>query len=230
MSGGAGGSDDSQGFAGQFGLTSQNSEGTRHRFKTRQILGEQRTHFAAKIVAVYNRNSITKSCTVDIQPIVKLMDGSGKASSHGTIYGVPVPRNQSGDSVFVNDPQVGDIGHFSVFDRDHSSAQANDWKEANPGSYRRGSASDAVFHGVLPREAQEIKQFFMFTDQGIQAQDRNNNTLNSSSAGWNFNGVKIAQDGTLTAPKNITAGFGTADQVDLQNHAHGTSGPPTPGS
>lgn len=229
----SGGSGTDQNIAGQLGLSDRNHPINEHRLQTEQIMGEQRTHFAGKIVAVHNRNSLTEPCTVDIQPLVKQMDGIGKTSSHGTIYGIPVPRNQSGDSVIVNDPQVGDIAHFSVFDRDHSSSQANDWQEANPGSFRRGMMSDAVMHRVLPRKAQAVKQFIRFDDGdgGLTIQDRNGNTLVSNKGdGWNLNGVKIAKDGTLTAPKNITAGFGSADQVDLQGHAHGNSGPPTPGS
>lgn len=235
MSWGAGGSGDSEGYAGQLGITGPNSDHNQHRFQTEQVMGENRFHFIAKIVKVYNRNSLTKRCTVDIQPIVKLSDGSGKTSSHGIIYGIPVPRNQSGDSVIINDPQVGDVANFSVLDRDHSSSQANDWGEANPGSFRRGEMSDAVFHGVMPREAQEVKQYIRFDDAdgggGMTIQDRNDNKLVSNKAdGWNLNGVKIAKDGTLTAPKNITAGFGSGDQVSLQGHIHGTSPAPNPGT
>ncbi len=232
MSAGASGNGDSQNV-GQLPLTGQNSPLNQHAFLHRQIQGEQRTHFAAEIVAVHNRNSMTKPCTVDIRPVLSDVDGLGQAQKPDVIYGVPVPRNQSGDSVIINDPNVGDRAHFSVFDRDHSSAQASDWKSGNPGSFRRSTLSDAVFHAVLPREAQEVKQFIRFDagDGGVTVQDRHNNTFSSNKAdGWNFNGVKIAKDGTLTSPKNITAGFGSADQVDLQGHAHSTSGPPTPGS
>lgn len=224
-----------EGYAGQIGSTDGNNDTNRHAFQHEQLMGEKRFHYAAKIIAVHNRNSLTEPCTVDIQPVVKQMDGLGKASSHGTIYGIPVPRNQSGDSVVVNDPQVGDIGHFSVMDRDHSSAQANDWAESNPGSFRRYSMSDSVFQSVQPRKAQQVKQFIRFDDAqgggGLTIQDRNGNTLIANkNDGWNLNGVKIAKDGTLTAPKNITAGAGSADQVSLQGHIHGTGPAPNPGT
>jgi hypothetical protein len=233
MSGGTGGGSDNEGYAGQLGITGANSDHNQHRFQTEQVMGENRSHFVAKIVKVYNRNSLDKPCTVDIQPVVKLSDGSGKTSSHGTIYGIPVPRNQSGDSVVVNDPQVGDVANFSVLDRDHSSAQANDWKEANPGSFRRGEMSDAMFHSVLPRKSQQVKQFIRFDDGdgGLTIQDRNGNKLVSNKAdGWNLNGVKIDKDGNLTSPKNITAGQGGADQVSLQGHTHASGPAPTPGT
>lgn len=229
MSGGTGSGD--QSVAGQLGLSGANHPINQHRFQTEQIMGEQRTHFAAKIVKVYNRNSLTEPCTVDIQPLVKQADGVGKTSSHGTIYGIPVPRNQSGDSVVVNDPQVGDTAHFSVFDRDHSSAQSNDWQEANPGSKRRGMMSDAVMHAVLPRKSQAVKQYVMFTDQGVTIQDRNGNTLTGTSSGWNLNGVMIDSKGNLTAPGKVVAGQGTGDQVSLQTHVHPSNGtPPQPGT
>lgn len=224
------GSGSDQFIAGQLGLSDRNHPINEHRLQTEQIIGEQRTHFAGKIVAVHNRNSLTEPCTVDVQPLVKQMDGIGKASSHGTIYGIPVPRNQSGDSVVVNDPQVGDTANFSVFDRDHSSSQANDWKEANPGSYRRGMMSDAVMHAVLPRKSQQVKQYIRFTDDGVELVDRNGNTLTGSSSGWNLNGVIIDKNGNLTAPGKVVAGQGTGDQVSLQTHVHASGPAPTPGT
>jgi predicted carbohydrate-binding protein with CBM5 and CBM33 domain len=233
MSGGTGGSGSGDSIVGQNPITGSTSTFNQHDTQIDQIMGEKRFHFVAKIVKVYNRNSLTKPCTIDVQPVVKMVDGAGKATSHGTIYGIPVPRNQSGDSVVVNDPQVGDVANFSVLDRDHSSSQANDWKEANPGSQRRSNMADAVFHSVLPREAQEVKQFIRFDDGdgGLTIQDRNGNKLVSNKAdGWNLNGVKIDKNGKLTAPSDIVAGQGTADQVSLQAHIHGTGPAPTPGT
>lgn len=229
MSAGAGNSN-TQGIAGQFGLTSQTTEINKHHFQTKQALDERRHHFAAKIVKVYNRNSLTQPCTVDIQPIVKLMDGAGGTSSHSTIYGIPVPRNQSGDSVIINDPQVGDVGHFSVLDRDHSSAQANDWQEANPGSRRKGSMSDAVFHATLPRKAQQVKQTILFDENGVTINDRNGNKITMTTSGINLNGVIIDKNGNFTAPGKVVAGQGTGDQVSLQTHIHGTGPAPTAGT
>lgn len=237
MSSGAGDTGGSGGNepVGQMTVRDPNSEINRGSFHQKQIFGEKHFHYMAKVVAVHNRNSLTEPCTIDIQPLVKQLDGAKKASSHGTIYGIPVPRNQSGDSVVINDPQVGDVGNFSVLDRDHSSVIANDYKEANPGSQRRNNLSDSVFHGTLPRKAQEVKQFIRFDDAqgggGMTIQDRNGNKLVSNqSDGWNLNGVKISKDGALTAPKNITAGAGSADQVSLQGHNHGTGPAPNPGT
>lgn len=230
MSSGVGGSDDKQGTVGQMRVRDANSDLNAREFHQEQFLGERRFHFTAKVVAVHNRNSLTQPCTIDIQPHVKQVDGAGKASSHGTIYGVPVPRNQSGGSVFINDPQVGDPVNVSILDRDHSSVMANDWTEANPGSERRNDPSDAIFHGVLPRKSQPIEQHFMFTDQGIDCADRNKNTLTSSSSGWNLNGAIIDSKGNITTPGNMTAGQGTGDQVDLQGHTHGTGPAPTAGT
>ncbi|MCJ2087138.1 hypothetical protein MKK88_14250 [Methylobacterium sp. E-005] len=213
------------------GARDANSAFNQHQFQQRQIFGEKRFHFTGEIVAVHNRNSLTEPCTVDVKPHVKQMDGAGNTTSHDIIYGIAVPRSQSGGSVFINDPQVGDPANFSVLDRDHSSVQANDWVESNPGSYRRHSMSDAIFHGVLPRKSQPVTQHFMFTDTGIDCADMNKNTFNSSSAGWNFNGAIIDQKGNFTAPGNVTAGKGSADQVDLQGHSHsGNGAAPTAGS
>lgn len=229
MSAGAGGSGD-QSYYSQFGLTTQNNDVNAHQFQAKQARDEKRHHFVAKIVKVYNRNSLTQPCTVDIQPVVKLMDGVGNASSHGTIYGIPVPRNQSGDSVIINDPQVGDVGQFSVLDRDHSASQNSDWQEANPGSYRRGNMADAVFHAVMPRKAQAVKQSILFNETGVTINDRNGNTITMTTSGINLNGVIIDSKGNLTAPGKVVAGQGTGDQVSLQTHIHGTGPAPTAGT
>lgn len=230
MSGGTGGDDPKQGTVGQMSIRDANSDTNKREFHQEQFLGERRFHFTAKVVAVHNRNSLTQPCTIDVQPHVKQMDGAGKTSSHGTIYGIPVPRIQSGDSVFVNDPQVGDPVNLSILDRDHSSVMANDWTESNPGSERRNDMSDAICHGVLPRKSQPVNQHFMFTDEGIDCADRNKNTLTSSSSGWNLNGAIIDSKGNITTPGNMTAGKGTGDQVDLQGHTHGTGPAPTAGT
>lgn len=227
-SGTAGGQTDQT--TGQQSLTGPNSDVNRHAFHVDQLDMEKRSHFTAKIVAVHNRNSLTQPCTVDIQPTVKQVDGLGKTSSHGTVYGISVPRNQSGDSVIINDPQVGDTATFSVLDRDHSAARNNDWAESNPGSFRRSTLSDAIFGAVLPRKAQEVKQHIRFDENGVDILQRDGHTVAMTKDGINLNGVKIDKSGNITTPGNMTAGQGTADQVDLQGHAHGTSGPPTPGS
>lgn len=227
MSGGT--SDDTKDSVGWQGLFGANTDINRHAFQAEQLEGERRTHFAAKIVAVYG-GGLGSAPTVDIQPIVKTQDGLGNGQSHGTIYGVKVSRQMAGDSVIINDPVVNDIGWFSVADRDHSSAAENDWQEANPGSARRGSMSDAVMHGVQHPERVTPKQWIMFTPHGVEVQDRNNNTLKGSSSGWNMNGVIITSKGEIQAPGNITAGQGTGDQVTLQNHVHPNVPKPTPGS
>lgn len=225
MSGGAG---DEKDVAGQLSRVGANSDGNLARFMTDQSLGEHRTHFVGKIVAVHGGGRDSPP-TVDVQPIVKTMDGAGKSRSHGTIYGIPATRNQAGDSVIINDPKVGDVGTFSVLDRDHSSAQANDWAEANPGSKRRGSMSDAVYHGPLPRKADKPKQWIHFTDKGVEVQDRNGNTLVGGPDGWSLNGVVIDRDGAIKAPGEVTAKAKGAS-VTVSSHKHPTTDKPTPGT
>lgn len=227
MSGGTSGQTDQ--VAGQQSLTGANSEVNRHSFQADQLEGERRIFFAARIVKV-NGGGLKSSPTVDIQPLAKMQDGLGQSQSHGVVHNVKVPRVMAGDSMIVADPVIDDVCWFSVADRDHSSVAANDWKEANPGSFRRSTLSDAVYHGTQHPERVTPKQWVMFTKDGIEVQDRNNNTLKGSTSGWNMNGVVITAQGEIQAPGNVTAGKGTADQVDLQGHAHGASGPPTPGS
>ncbi|WP_238192061.1 hypothetical protein [Methylobacterium frigidaeris] len=215
-------------MAGQLSRVGASSDGNLHRFLMDQGLGEHRTHFAAKIVAVHGGGRDSPPI-VDIQPIVKQMNGAGKSRSHGTVFSIPVTRNIGGDSVIINDPRVGDVGIFSVLDRDHSSAQANDWAEANPGSKRRGSMSDAVYHGPLPRKGDKPKQWIWFKDDGVEIQDRNENTLVGGKGGWKLNGVEIDRDGNIKAPGEVTAkSKGTS--VSVSGHKHPSTDKPTPGT
>lgn len=220
------GDSDDKDVASQLSLTDGNSPLNQHRYLSDQAQAQHRTHFVGKIVAVHGGGRDSPP-TVDVQPLVKQMDGAGKSRSHGTIYGIPVTRNMSGDSVIINDPKKGDVGTFSVLDRDHSSAQANDWGEANPGSKRRGSMSDAVYHGPLPRKADKPKQWIHFKDDGVEIQDRNGNTLVGGKDGWSLNGVVIDRDGAIKAPGEITAKSKGAS-VTVSQHKHPSTDKPIP--
>ena len=63
--------------------------------------------------------------TVDVQPMVAMVDQTGTAQDHGTIYKIPVFRPQAGNSAFICDPRKDDIGFVVCADRDISSAFAN---------------------------------------------------------------------------------------------------------
>jgi len=59
--------------------------------------------------------------TVDVLPLVNQVDGAGVAIPHTTLYGLPYLRVQGGNSAFICDPIVGDVGLAVFADRDISS-------------------------------------------------------------------------------------------------------------
>lgn len=131
---------------GQRGLTDSVSPFHWISFLIKQWLGETRTNTPVKVGKVYG-GGVGPPPTVDVQMLVKQMDGVGNSSSHSTIYGRPVGRVQGGKNAIICDPVAGDIHHMHVSDRDISSVVANSG-EATPGSYRRHHPSDGVLHGA----------------------------------------------------------------------------------
>src|SRR5580765_8218940 len=88
------------------------------RFIVQQALGRVRTLMLAQVKAV-------GAGTVDVQPLVSMVDSQGNAVAHGTIHGCPYLEMRAGSSAIVAGPVVGDIGLIGVCDRDSSAAQAS---------------------------------------------------------------------------------------------------------
>ena len=226
-------SDDDQGFYGWQGLTDDTSPFNRHGFQIQQEIAKVRTHVPVKVVAVHG-GGVGAPPTVDVKILVKQMDGQGNPTSHDTVYGIPTTRSQGGDSVIINDPIVGDIGTMAVHDRDISSVKANS-AEANPGSFRRHSLADGVYHGPMLNKTTP-KQYIQFlrnddgSGNGVKIVDNVGNTIISTSNGVNINGLIIDKHGNLTTPGSIQAGTGTMDSVTLQHHKHAGGPVPDPGT
>ncbi|AWB26191.1 hypothetical protein DA075_35565 (plasmid) [Methylobacterium currus] len=229
MSSGAGGSGDgsSEAFAGQLGLPDPGSDVNAHDFQIRQRQSGMRTMIPVKIVAVHG-GGVDKEPTVDVQPLIKQMDGSGKTQSHGIVYGIPASRNRAGNSAIINDPRVGDMGMMSVADRDISSAKSS-MQESNPGSFRRHSLSDGIYHGNLFNK-EPPKQYIHFKDDGVDITDVNKNMISTSKDGISLNGVVIDRDGNVKAPGEMTAKSKGGSSVTVSGHKHPSTDKPTPGT
>lgn len=223
------GASQNDGHPGWMDQPDQGSESNQVAFAVRQAMAQVRTTLPVKITKVTGGG--TKGpAKVHAQILVKQIDPTGKAYSHGIIQDIEHARPRCGDSVLIMDPKVGDIGLISVCDRDIQSLRTNGGQESNPGSHRRHNLADAIYHGQF-LDPSEPKQWIAFTDEGIELSDRNGNVLKSNKAdGWSVNGVKINQQGAVKAPGNVTAGDGTADSVTLQGHKHMAGPAPDAGS
>jgi hypothetical protein len=161
-------------FAGQLGAANATNRTALIRFIVEQVLGQVHTGMPVKIVAVHG-GGVGPAPTVDVQPLVNMIDGLGKATKHGTVYGISVARNQGGTSAIINDPVVGDIGWIKVGSRDMSAVKATA-KQSNPGSRRRFDMSDSVYHGAIINPANP-DQWIQFKTTGIVIHDKNGNEV-----------------------------------------------------
>jgi len=218
----------SESFFGQQGVSDAAGESNTTEFQIRQALAQVRTNVPVKVIAVHG-GGVGKPPTVDVQIMVNQVDGVGKKTDHGTIYGIAVSRNQGGGNAIINDPVIGDVGFMSVADRDISALKSNDGKQSNPGSKRRHSLSDGVYQrGML--NPNNPDQFVHFRSDGITLADKNGNILEFNAGGI----IKIT--GTLHVTGDVVAGFG-AGSVSLLNHLHsgvvpggGNTASPVPGT
>jgi hypothetical protein len=185
-------------------------------FIVQQLLGRVRTLVVARVVAV-------NGSTVDVQPLVSMVDSQGNATNHGTIYGIPYLQMQAGTAAVVAVPVVGDVGLIGVCDRD-SSAATSSRKVGPPPSGREFDLSDAVYimgiaGGAAPTTTITVGP------SGIAIASASAITITPGG------GNPVVVNGDLHATGAIIAGFGGVDQVGLQTHEHSANNtPPTPGT
>jgi hypothetical protein len=115
-------------------------------FLIRSMLDQTNVATLVQVVAVNTGGPLSVAGTVDVRPLVNLVDGSGASWEHTTLYGLPFLRLQGGTNALVIDPEAGDIGIAIFCDHDISSVKANN-KAALPASGRRFSMSDGVYLG-----------------------------------------------------------------------------------
>lgn len=240
------------GYAGQQGLTDANSQFNQQHFLVWQILGRVQT-IAVVIVKAVRPSAAgamtAESGVVDIQPLVRQIDGQGKTTPHGIINNIPYFRLQGGANAVVVDPEVGDIGIALMANRDISAVKKSK-AEAAPGSYRKFDWADGIYlGGILGKEPTQLVQFL---SDGVKLSDKNGNVLQMGESGITVNGVLFSRNrdvtnvhdlgveggaavtGNVTVHGAVTAdGDGTFAGTSVHTHRHsgvqtgnGTSGPP----
>ena len=169
---------DSDGYAGQAGVTAGNSDHNVRGFQVKQHTAQVRTTMPVKIVAVHG-GGVGPAGTVDVMPLINQTDGDGNPTPHATVYGLPWARDQSANGAILNDPVVGDIGQIKIHDRDISGL-GTDGSQVNPGSNRRSSPSDGVYHGALKMPGTP-KQYVQFRSDGVTVMDTNGHSIQTFS-------------------------------------------------
>lgn len=181
------------------------SDWAARQFQINQTLAHVRTMALVKVMGIAGgAGAIAAPGTVNVQPLVKIVDGDNNASSHGTIYNIPVYRFGGGDGAIICDPAEGDIGWMAVADRD-SSVVVKTKTEAQPGSRRKFDLADGVYMGKLLGDVPV--QYIVFSSDGMKWHDRNNNNIVSDSTGISINGILFNRNGQVQGNLPVTGNF-----------------------
>jgi len=175
----------------------------------RTLIKDIRTAIPVEVIAVHpGTGSPPSSGTVDVQPLVQTVDGSGRLWSLGVTYGARFSRIQSGSTAFVLDPSPGDIGLATVCDRDISSVIASGGL-AGPGSSRTHDISDLVYQFSIYNSA-EITQYILANASGITLLSPNTITIKGGQINLvgpiNANGAVISDAGEVTDANGVVLG------------------------
>jgi len=177
-------SDASNGYPGQQGLTDSNSGFNHNHFQSKQAIAKIGTLKLVKVVKVTGGGgALAAAGTVDVQILTNQIDGQGNATPHAVVYAIPYVRYQGGPNAIINDPVVGDIGLAHIADRDISATLAAKG-QANPGSFRRHSIADSVYHGGVVNMTPT--QYIRFTSTGLEIVDMNGNKVV-----WTTNSIQV---------------------------------------
>ena len=206
------GSVQSDAYQGQADVTDPTHPYNALTFAINQVLNGKWTVTIGQVKAV-NGGGTGGPPTVNVQPMVHMIDGYGKPTPHGIINNLLAFRLQGGTGGIVCDPVVGDIGLLAFASRDISTAVANK-APAVPGSRRTFDPADGIFFGGLLGAA--LTQFINFTSTGIAIQDKNGNVITTGSSG-----IAITVVGDFTVN-----GISVLSHTHAVTTAPGETGPP----
>lgn len=203
---------------GQAGPSTPNRRYNQVRFLVKQLLGWVRTCTIVQVNAVYG-GGINPVGTVDVTPLIGMVDGVLTVTPHGIVHGLPYFRMQGGGNAVVCDPVVNDIGFIIMSDRDSSVVKSTKAQGA-PGSRRWFNLADGIYCGGILAETPT--QYWAFTSTGMSMLDLSGNTIVTSSSGILFNGtVLIDRNGNISGVTNINgSGEVTFNGHTLTAHIH----------
>lgn len=185
-----------------YGPAEISTEALRQELMIRTLLLGVRTAMPVKVMAVHPGTGTPPTIgTVDVQPLVQTVDGTGKLWSLAEVYGASFLRFQAGGNAVVIDPQVGDIGLAAVCDRDISSVLAAGGALSGPGSARTHHLSDMIYVGSIISIA-AITQYLMFSASGISVVSQQAVTLQAPQI--NLDGAVSQTNGDVTMQTKLT--------------------------
>lgn len=214
-------------------------------FAIRQILSRTATCALVKVVRCSNSGGVSPVGTVDVQPVVNMVDGDGATWEHKNLYKLPYIRLQGGANAIILDPQPGDLGLAWFASRDISAAKSPEGVAAlkggangvPPGSERQFDMSDGLYMGGLLNGVPT--QYVRFSEGGVTVLSPTKVTVEAPTIELKGNVVQTGGDAsfaqdvavgdTLTAATDVVGGG-----KSLATHVHsgvttggGNTGPPT---
>lgn len=197
-------------------------------FLIEQQLLKMQTATLVKVISCTNSGGLSAIGTVSVLPLVNQVDAGGNAQPHVAISNVPYLRMQSaGGNGIILDPAPGDVG-FCIFASRDISKVASTQDQANPGSDRYYSYSDAMYIGLGLNHSAPI-QYIQFSSAGITVVSPTAITLQAPVI--DLQGNVVQTNGTITAETDVLAG---PDAISLVTHTHDSippgnpTGPPIP--
>ena len=214
--------------------TDMASEVGKLNFVIKSALSKTRTSMPVQVISVSNAGGLSPVGTVNVQPLVNVVDGAGNSSPHGIIYNVPYMRIQGGSNGVIIDPQVNDIGIAVVCDRDISTVQ-NVGKSINPatghnytsapGSNRKNDMSDMVYLMTIIGAAPT--QYIQFNSAGITITSPTTVTINATDIKINGKLTVVGDVATTGALTNNSINVGSTHTHSGVTTGSGTTGAPT---
>ena len=207
-----------------FGPQALASEALRQELLIRSLLLTARTAIPVKVLAVHPvEGSPPAIGTVDVQPLVQTVDGSGNRWPMAPVYGVPFMRIQAGGTAIVVDPVVNDIGLAVACDRDISGVLASGGQQSGPGSARTHHVSDLVY-ALSIISAAEVTQYILANASGMtllspQQITLQAPTINLDGAVNQTNG-NVSMQTKLTVPNVSATSDVTVPNGSVNGHVH----------
>lgn len=191
------------------------------------------TAIMVRVLAVSASGPVDTPGTVDIQPLVNMVDALGNSSAHGVIFACPYFRLQGGANAVIIDPEIGDIGIAVIGERDLSAVIASK-NASNPGSRRRFDLSDALYLGGYLNAAPT--QYVRFHAVGIDVVSTGAVKVQAATAiELDAPALTVNAESTFNGMVNMPQGFaaqGTATSngkniSDSHTHHSGSGSPGT---
>lgn len=194
-------------------------------FMVQQSLGKLQTATLVRIEKCTNTGGVSPVGFVDVTPLVNQLDGAGNPTPHVSIFNVPYFRLQGGKNAIIIDPEQGDIGIAVFASRDITKVKATKG-QANPGSFRQYSFSDALYLGGVLNSVPT--QYVEFSTAGIRIHSPTQIKLDAPDILLQAATVEITAGTsiTVTTPtftlngSMVVTGDVTAQGTSVHTHTH----------